>query len=236
MGYLTLDTPFAYDGTSNLLIGVNKGYCQWFSGSTWTYTAAANMARYTQNDNSAYDLSTTPGTVTNNRPNIQMVITPSSGPVCDKPETFEVSNVTTNSATLTWTGGSGTYNVEYKGGTVADWTAYLTNTTSTSANLTGLTPGTAYQYRVQSVCGSDVSGWKSVSFSTMFGIPLVEGFGTFGQFSGLASFQHFFHAETAFGLLLCYMQLEQYINSAVNASCFFFNETEQFHAVNALDD
>ena len=59
---------------------------------------------------------------------------------------------------------------------------------------------------------------------------------SFGQFTGLASFQHFFHAETAFGLLLCYMQLEQYINSAVNASCFFFNETEQFHAVNALDD
>ena len=71
---IDLDTPFAYDGSSNLLIGVNKGYCQWFSGSTWNYTTVANMARYTQNDNSAYDTSTVPGTVTNNRPNIQMEI------------------------------------------------------------------------------------------------------------------------------------------------------------------
>ena len=176
---IDLDTPFAYDGTSNLLIGVNKGYVYWFSNNSWQCTATeVTMARYSENDNNAYDTSTTPSSASANRPNIQMVITAGSGPVCDKPETFEVSNVTANSATLTWTGGSGTYNVEYKGGSVADWTAYLTNTTATTANLTGLTPGTAYQYRVQSVCGSDVSGWKSVNFSTMFGIPLVEGFGT----------------------------------------------------------
>ena len=90
------------------------------------------MARYSQQDGSAYTTSTVPSSTQANRPNIQMVITPGSGPVCDKPETFEVSNVTTNSATLTWTGGSGNYNVEYKGGSVADWTAYLTNTTATT--------------------------------------------------------------------------------------------------------
>ena len=177
---ITLDTPFAYDGTSNLLIGCIKDYLYYFSGQSWQGTATtATMARYTQSDyDGPYTTSTVPGSTQTNRPNIQMVITAGSGPVCEKPATFEVSNVTASSATLTWTGGSGNYNVEYKGGSVADWTAYLTNTTSTSANLTGLTPGTAYQYRVQSVCGSDVSGWKSVSFSTMFGIPLVEPFGS----------------------------------------------------------
>ena len=180
-GWVTidLDTPFAYDGTSNLLIGVNKtGGATWFSGNTWQYTEASNMARYAQQDGSAYTTSTTPGTTTAYRSNIQLVITPSGGPVCDKPETMEASNVTANSATLTWTGGSGTYNVEYQGGTVTEWTSYLTNTTATTANLTGLTPGTNYSYRVQSVCSDGVSGWKNVSFMTMFGIPLVEGFGT----------------------------------------------------------
>ena len=179
-GWVTidLDSPFAYDGTSNLLIGINKGYVQWFSGSTWQYTSVANMARYSQNDNNAYDTSTVPGTATNNRPNIQIEITPGSGPVCNKPETLEASNVTANSAVLTWTGGSGTYNVEYKLASAEDWTSLLTNTTATSYTITDLTPGKAYQARVQSVCGEDVSGWKSVSFSTLFGIPLVEGFGT----------------------------------------------------------
>ena len=193
-GWVTINlaTPFDYDGTSNLLIGFIKDYLYYFSGQSWQCTATTTtMARCTQSDSAGpYTTSTVPGSAQTNRPNIQMEITPSGGPVCEKPETFEVSNVTANSATLTWTGGSGTYNVEYKGGTVADWTTYLTNTTSTSANLTGLTPGTAYQYRVQSVCGSDVSGWKSVSFSTMFGIPLVEGFGTaipagWAKYSGL---------------------------------------------------
>jgi hypothetical protein len=191
---ITLDTPFAYDGTSNLLIGFNKtGGSTWFSGNTWQYTSTSEtgyMARYTQNDNTVYTTSTVPGSTSYSRPNIQMVITAGSGPVCEKPATMEASNVTTNSATLTWTGGSGTYNVEYMGGTVTEWTSYLTNTTATSANLSGLTPGTAYQYRVQSVCGSDVSGWKSVSFMTMFGIPLVEEFGTsiptgWSQYTGL---------------------------------------------------
>ena len=176
---INLDTPFAFDGTSNLLIGFIKDYLYYFSGQSWQGTATTTtMARYTQNDSNAYDLTTTPSSAQANRPNIQMVITAGSGPVCDKPDTMEASNVTTNSATLTWTGGSGTYNVEYKGGTVTDWTSYLTNTTATTANLTNLAPGTSYSYRVQSVCSDGVSGWKSVSFQTMFGIPLVESFGT----------------------------------------------------------
>ncbi|MBQ6307940.1 MAG: choice-of-anchor J domain-containing protein, partial [Bacteroidales bacterium] len=176
---INLDTPFAYDGTSSLLIGCIKDYLYYFSGQSWQGTATTTtMARYTQSDSAGpYTTSTVPSSIQANRPNIQMEITAGSGPVCEKPETFEVSNVTANSATLTWTGGSGTYNVEYKGGTIADWTSYLTNTTATTANLTGLTPGTAYQYRVQSVCGDQTSGWKSLSFSTMFGIPLVEPFG-----------------------------------------------------------
>jgi len=187
---IDLDTPFAYDGVSNLLIGVNKSQYQWFSGNTWRYTSAANMARYSQNDNNAYDTSTVPGTTTNNRPNIQLVITAGGGSVCERPATMEASNITANSATLTWSGGSGTYNVEYMGGSVTEWTAYLTNTSATTANLSGLTPGTTYQYRVQSVCSNGVSGWKSVSFMTLFGIPFVEEFGTaiptgWAQYTGL---------------------------------------------------
>ena len=179
-GWVTidLDAPFAYDGTSNLLIGIIKDYLYYFSGQSWQGTSVSNMARYSQSDYDAYTTSAVPAYAASVRPNIQIVINPSGAPVCEKPESMEASDVTTNSATLTWTGGSGTYNVEYKGGDAADWTAYLSNTTATTANLTGLTPGTNYQYRVQSVCSDGVSGWKSVSFSTMFGIPLVEGFGT----------------------------------------------------------
>ena len=167
---INLDSPFSYDGTSNLLIGVNKGYCYWFSGSTWQYTSISNMARYTSNDGNAYDVnSTIPGTVTNNRPNIQISIIAGSGPVCERPATLDVSNITTNQATLTWTAGSGTYNVEYKLTSATDWTRFATNVTVTSTTLTGLTPATTYNVRVQSVCGSDVSVWKTANFTTSCG-------------------------------------------------------------------
>ena len=189
---INLDTPFTYDGTSNLLIGFKKtGPSTWFSGNTWQYTSAANMARYSQTDSNPYTTATVPATVTNNRPNIQIEITPVSGPVCDNPETLVASNVTANSATLTWSGGSGTYNVEYKKSSDTEWTSLLTNTTATTTTLSELTPGTSYQTRVQSVCEGDaVSGWKIVAFSTLFGIPLVEEFGTsiptgWAQYTGL---------------------------------------------------
>jgi hypothetical protein len=124
---IELDAPFAYDGTSNLLIGVIKGYCQWFSGTTWYYTAANNMALYSQNDNNAYTTSTTPSGTTNNRPNIQIVITPGSGPVCDKPNDPTISSITENTAFVNWDGGSGSFNVEYKKTSETDWTVAATN-------------------------------------------------------------------------------------------------------------
>ncbi len=164
---ITLSTPFEYDGTSNLLIGFNKtGGASWFSGSTWQYTSTSNMARYTQNDSSPYDLSTIPGTVTN-RPNIKMEIIPSASN-CDRPDIVEVPATTigTTSAAVNWSGGSGTYNVEYKAATATNWTRFSTSTTSTSCTLTNLADNTNYQVRVQSVCDGEESPWRSADFTT----------------------------------------------------------------------
>ncbi len=109
---------------------------------------------------------------------------PGSGVVCEKPE-LEATNVTENGATLTWTGGSGNYNVEYKLASDTEWTSFMTNTTATTCNLTGLTPGSAYQARVQSVCGEDVSGWKTVNFTTACGaittFPWTETFESYAS-------------------------------------------------------
>ena len=186
---INLDTPFAFDGTSNLLIGCIKDYLYYFSGNSWQGTTVSNMARYTQSDSAGpYTTGIVPGSAASVRPNIQIEITPSSGPVCEKPETLEATNMTENGATLTWTGGSGNYNVEYKLASETEWTSFMTNTTATTCNLTGLTPGSAYQARVQSVCGEDVSGWKSVNFTTTCGaittFPWTETFESYsaGEF------------------------------------------------------
>ena len=112
---ITLDNPFVYDGTSNLLIGVNKGYIQWFSGSSWYYTEVANMTRYTQNDNNAYDLTTTPGTSTNYRPNIQMEIVAGSGPFCAKPMQVAVNYTGGTTAEVSWNSDAASFNIDVNG-------------------------------------------------------------------------------------------------------------------------
>ena len=101
------------------------------------------------------------------------------GPTCEKPETAEVTDITSNSATFNVSGGSQTYNVEIKGGAYADWTFVLKGTTNTAIALSDLTPNTSYQVRAQSVCdGGATSGYKQASFKTLIGLPYLEQFGT----------------------------------------------------------
>ena len=163
---ITLDSPFVYDGTSNLLIGINKGYVQWFSNNTWTYTAAANMARYSQNDNNAYDTSTTPGTLTNNRPNIQMEIVAGSGPFCAKPTGVTVEYNGGTTATVSWNSEAASFNIDVNG--------TVTNNVSNPYTLNGLSLATEYTVKVQAVCGGEngSSDWTSgTSFSTDICMP-----------------------------------------------------------------
>ena len=96
---------------------------------------------------------------------------------CIMPSSATISNISSTGATFNWAGGSGTYNVQYKKSTDSQWTSRVANYNGFGVALTGLATNTAYQAQVQSVCGGNqVSGWKTVSFSTLAGIPLFEGF------------------------------------------------------------
>ena len=168
-----LSTPFVYSGTGNLVICFDNNTGQWKSGLNGkVFTATDNITRaiYARRDGTDYDPTGMSGITANGttakRNVITLDITP-SGTVCEKPETLVASEVTTNSATLTWTGGSGTYNVEYKKSADTDWTNVTTSTTETTTTLTDLEGNTAYEARVRSVCDSKAtSGWKTVSFTT----------------------------------------------------------------------
>lgn len=107
----------------------------------------------------------------------------SAGPTCDKPESVEANDVTANSATINWIGTAAAYNLQYKGATDADWTL-VKNLSGTSYALTGLVSNTAYQVQVQSICGENTSGWKSVSFTTLIALPYAEHFNASSAPSG----------------------------------------------------
>ena len=153
-GTLTLlfDAPYQYNG-SNLLVDLvhaAAGYNRW-------YFLGVN-----QEENTAI----TKGTLYKFLPKTSFTYQATAP--CNKPETLTLNgDPTTTTATLAWTGGSGTYNIEYKKTTDDDWTVKATDYTGYGIMLTSLTHSTNYQARVQSVCGGGaVSNWKEISFAT----------------------------------------------------------------------
>ena len=179
---ITLQTPFNYNGTGHLLIAFadNSGptYSSGLNCKAFGATTDPKRALYKSQDSGAID-PTTPGvtgTLQSKRNVIKLDIT-TGGPVvvCDKPETVEANDVTAHEATIVWSGTAASYNLQYKASGAGDWTL-VKNLTSTSYQLTNLAANTSYQAQVQSICGENTSGWKSVSFTTLIGLPYVENF------------------------------------------------------------
>ena len=163
---ITFTTPYVYQG-GNLLVGIYNTTKGGYRDVKWYGRSVSGASG---GNNSSSDLSSVIFSQKNFIPKTTFTYTPGTPSSCEKPATLGASNVTATGATLTWTGGSGTYNLEVKGGSYTDWTSVLSNTSLTTTTLTPLDPETQYQVRVQSVCGEEVSGWKTTSFTTPCGI------------------------------------------------------------------
>lgn len=88
--------------------------------------------------------------------------------VCMEPMGLQSSNVTTSSATVSWTPVSnvGAYKIQYRpSGSTAAWGMAIAQNGS-SYTLTNLTCGTTYEWEVQSVCNTSTPNGSS-NFSTM---------------------------------------------------------------------
>ena len=191
---LELDTPFVYDGTSNLLVccyDPTYGY----PGSSYKFRTTATtdylgISYYSDSYTpSLTDVSTFSGSkgYYKYRNNIMLDITAGGGPTCTKPSDMLISNVTPTGSTVAWTSDVNNYNLEYKKASESEWTSI--GLEANTYTLTNLTSNTAYNVRVQAVCGTDLtSGWLTGSFSTPAGIPLIEPFATSSVPSGWSKY------------------------------------------------
>ena len=105
-----------------------------------------------------------------------VVVTGYTIPSCPAPTGLAVSNIGTDEATLSWTGDAGSYNVYSISGT--DTLLYQT-VSDTTTIISDLTAMTSYTYGVRSVCGSDSSDLRTVSFRTAcstVALPYTEDF------------------------------------------------------------
>ncbi len=95
-------------------------------------------------------------------------------PACSEPTALTSTNITSNAATVSWTGPATApvngYEYVYSTTNTAP-TGSGTATTSTSVNLTGLTPNTTYYYWVRSMCAGSESIWSAGTFTTLNAPP-----------------------------------------------------------------
>lgn len=88
--------------------------------------------------------------------------------VCGDPTGLTSSSITNTSATVSWTavGSATSYDVDYKLSSSATWINAATATTSTSVNLSALTQGSAYDWRVRANCSGGSGNYVSAQFTT----------------------------------------------------------------------
>ena len=115
-------------------------------------------------------------------------VTVKEGPTCFPPTAMIASNITTTSATLSWTAPapaptSYQYELRTSGaaGSGATGLVLSGNAPGTTVNLTPLTQATYYSFYVRSSCGADFSSWTaayvfSTACSAVSTFPFTEGF------------------------------------------------------------
>lgn len=93
----------------------------------------------------------------------QGCVPPSGGGSCGTPSGLASSNVTSSSATVSWSAVSGatSYNLQYKLSSSSTWTTV--STSSTSYGLTGLAASSTYNYQVQAVCSGGSSAYSTAA-------------------------------------------------------------------------
>ncbi|MBR4136627.1 MAG: fibronectin type III domain-containing protein [Bacteroidales bacterium] len=185
---ITLDTVLAYNGTSDLLLTFVDKTGSYSCSNYYMYHSDAttsNMSRYAYNDYNQYDYnnpgSVADGSVSDYVNNIRFSYCDQS--TCIRPNTLVASNVTENSADVTWVsaGSESSWEVEYKASTDTAWTS-MGSVSSTNYSFSGLDANTQYTVRVRALCsGSDVSLWSEpVTFRTECGpittLPYSEDF------------------------------------------------------------
>ena len=87
---------------------------------------------------------------------------------CGDATGLTATSITQTSATVSWTAVSGaiSYDVDYKTNASSTWINAATATTATSVNLSALTAGTLYDWRVRSTCTGGSGNYVQSQFTT----------------------------------------------------------------------
>lgn len=167
-GLLTIpfNTPYTFNG-GNLLIGIEnttdiKSEDIYFYGQNVRGASVAGVDKVSEEYMTASQQNFIPKT--------SFDYTAATGVVYHVPTHVAASEVTAETATLSWNAPEGEvtgYVCQYKKADEETWSAEATVTT-TAVTLSGLAAATAYNFRVKALYGSNESGFAFTSFTTDF--------------------------------------------------------------------
>src|SRR5690606_32344678 len=93
--------------------------------------------------------------------------------ICEAPAELATSDITTGSATISWSGPGSLYRIEWgEAGFVQGSGTMVSGIEDTQYELSGIEPGTGYEFYVQTDCGELQSEWAGpFSFTTLYECP-----------------------------------------------------------------
>ena len=178
---IILDDPFAYDGSSNLLIAIRRNHGDWASSSSFAaYNAGASLARYVYRDDTPYTIGSISGGYTSSTVAwYKLIGCEGSGDVCYRVRDIVASNITSDGMTLSWTDtlNSGASYTIYN---MSDSSVIATGVTGTSYDIYYLNPNTLYTFGVVADCGTTTASFAKITARTACGgstaVPYTEDF------------------------------------------------------------
>ncbi|PQJ31422.1 hypothetical protein BST92_05570 [Nonlabens arenilitoris] len=166
---ITLDTPFNYSNTNNLIVAVDENRASYDSISDDFHTSSVttNRSIYYRSDSTNPDPASPPtGTMLSYIPNI---ILGGIQQACPDVFSLTATGITATSANLGWTvtGSEVLWDIEFGADGFTQGTGTIVAANSNPYTLNTLTESTDYDYYVRANCGGDVSAWAGpFSFST----------------------------------------------------------------------
>lgn len=234
-----LDVPFNYNGVDNLVVVVAHGSSSYTASLKYNYTSMERRGLYRQVDGSASYAEhpgTGVGTYSSYLPNMKVNITEcGDGQLCAIPQDVAITNITTTSAQVNWTGSNNTYILKI---TKPEGVDILT-VTGNSYILNNLTPNnTAYSVAVAAKCGENTYSLYSTpaTFTTECEMLAIPYFQNFDGYTGTTSsvdnilpscWSHYNAGTTYTGYPLTYLS-SSYAASGSNVLRFYMYSSSSY--------
>ena len=166
--YVDLDDAFEYISDENLVVVVAKTAPSWNSSLQYYCTTSTNAVLYRRSDGDTYCAEhpgTASGTLSSDLANIRLYM---SSVNCPSATNITISDITTESALVSWTGNPSSTSWMVGWGLTAESSqaSYIV-VQDTFLLLDNLSPESEYYFSIQTICDTIVNGhWKTRQFRT----------------------------------------------------------------------